>query len=148
MAAFFVGGEVMEKQTEGKRMGRPPIEINQKLFEKLCGLQCTEEDIADCFECSVDTIERWCKKVYGETFAESYKKFKAKGRISIRRAQFALAPKNATMAIWLGKQYLGQRDVQVVDATVKDDTPKVDLSQLSRQEILELTQNLYKDEQK
>lgn len=138
----------MEKKTEGKRMGRPPIEINQKLFEKLCGLQCTEEDIADCLECSVDTIERWCKKVYGETFAEAYKKFKAKGRISIRRAQFALAPKNATMAIWLGKQYLGQRDVQVVDATVKDNTPKVDLSQLSRQEILELTQNLYKNEQK
>lgn len=131
-----------------KKMGRPPIEINKKNFESLCGLQCTEEDIADFFECSIDTIERWCKKTYSETFAEVYKKHKAKGRISIRRAQFALAQKNATVAIWLGKQYLGQRDVQVVDATVKDNTPKVDLSQLSRQEILELTQNLYKDEQK
>lgn len=138
----------MEKKTEGKKMGRPPIEINKRIFEKLCGYQCSEEDIADCFECSVDTIGRWCKKTYGKTFAESYKKFKAKGRISIRRAQFALAYKSAAVAIWLGKQYLGQRDVQVVDATVKDNTPKVDLSQLSRQEILELTQNLYKNEQK
>ena len=33
------------------------------------------------------------------------------GRASIRRAQFKLLNDgNATMAIWLGKQYLGQRD--------------------------------------
>ena len=30
--------------------------------------------------------------------------------ISLRRSQFKLAEKNATMAIWLGKQYLGQRN--------------------------------------
>ena len=28
----------------------------------------------------------------------------------MRRSQFRLAEKNATMAIWLGKQYLGQKD--------------------------------------
>lgn len=28
----------------------------------------------------------------------------------MRRYQFELAKKNANMAIWLGKQYLGQRD--------------------------------------
>lgn len=28
----------------------------------------------------------------------------------LRQAQFELAKKNATMAIWLGKQYLNQRD--------------------------------------
>ena len=30
--------------------------------------------------------------------------------MSLRRTQFKLAEKNPTMAIWLGKQYLGQRD--------------------------------------
>lgn len=32
------------------------------------------------------------------------------GKISLRRAQFRLAEKNANMAIWLGKQYLRQTD--------------------------------------
>ena len=36
---------------------------------------------------------------------------KAKGRLSIRRMQLKLLEAgNATMGVWLGKQYLGQRD--------------------------------------
>ena len=31
--------------------------------------------------------------------------------MSLRRYQFQLAQKNTAMAIWLGKQYLGQRDI-------------------------------------
>lgn len=30
--------------------------------------------------------------------------------MSLRRSQFRIAETNATMAIWLGKQYLGQKD--------------------------------------
>lgn len=95
----------------GKRMGRPPIEIDKKQFEKLCGLQCTLVEIASYFNCSEDTIERWCKKTYSATFAETFKKKSGNGKISLRRAQFRLAETNASMAIWLGKQYLGQRDL-------------------------------------
>ena len=65
-------------------MGRPRAEISQIEFEKLCGLQCTQEEICGWF---------------GVT-----------DKISLRRAQFRLAEKNANMAIWLGKQYLGQSD--------------------------------------
>ena len=42
--------------------GRPPIEIDKDQFEKLCGIQCTEEEISGWFKCSVDTLNRWCKK--------------------------------------------------------------------------------------
>lgn len=90
--------------------GRPQKEIDKKIFENLCGLQCTLEEIAGVFDCSVDTIERWCKREYGETFAETYKKHSAKGKMSLRRAQFKLAEKSAAMAIFLGKNYLGQKD--------------------------------------
>ena len=55
-------------------------------------------------------LKRWCKRTYELTFAEAYKKYSAKGKVSLRRAQFKLAEKNASMAIFLGKQYLGQRD--------------------------------------
>lgn len=92
------------------KTGRPKKEINQSIFENLCGIQCTLAEIAGVFDCSEDTIERWCKATYGETFAETFKKHSAEGKISLRRAQFRLAEKNAAMAIFLGKQYLGQRD--------------------------------------
>ena len=90
--------------------GRPKKEIDKKIFENLCGLQCTLEEIAGVFDCSVDTIERWCKREYKETFAEVYKKHSAKGKTSLRRTQFKLAEKSAAMAIFLGKNYLGQKD--------------------------------------
>lgn len=91
-------------------MGRPMIEIDESQFEKLCSYQCTEEEIASWFKCSVDTIENFCKRTYDTTFSEIYKRFSAGGKISLRRWQFKQAEKNAGMAIFLGKQYLGQKD--------------------------------------
>lgn len=92
------------------RTGRPRKEINQKLFENLCGIQCTEVEICAALECSEDTLNRWCKRTYKKTFAEIYKSKSQVGKSSLRRMQLKLAEKNASMAIWLGKQYLGQRD--------------------------------------
>lgn len=102
-------------------MARPQKEIDKNQFENLCGLQCTLAEIAGWFNCSEDTIERWCKRTYGENFAEIYKKHSAKGKMSLRRAQFRLAERSATMAIFLGKQYLGQRDqIEIEDTTALD----------------------------
>ena len=91
-------------------MARPRKEIDQNIFKNLCGIQCTKEEIAGVLDCSEDTIDRFCKKEYGESFAVVYKKHSAQGKMSLRRMQFKLAEKNASMAIWLGKQYLGQRE--------------------------------------
>lgn len=93
------------------RTGRPKKVINQKLFENLCGIQCTEVEICGVLECSADTLNRWCKRTYKMTFADTYKSKSQVGKSSLRRAQWNLAQKNASMAIWLGKQYLGQRDI-------------------------------------
>lgn len=100
---------------EKKKMGRPPKQIDKEQFEKLCGLQCTEEEIAGWFKCSVDTIERWCKKEYQTTFAEVYKKASADGKITLRRYQLQLAKTNGSVAIWLGKVWLGQRESEGVE---------------------------------
>lgn len=94
----------------GAIMARPRKEIDPDQFEKLCGLQCTLPEIAGWFNCSEDTIERWCKRQYGRSFAEAHKTHSQSGKISLRRYQFKLAERNAAMAIFLGKQYLGQRD--------------------------------------
>jgi hypothetical protein len=96
--------------------GRPKKEIKREDFEKLCNMQCTLEEIAGFFDCCEDTIQNWCKATYTDSngnpmnFSVVYKKYSAYGKISLRRAQFRLAEKSAAMAIFLGKQYLGQKD--------------------------------------
>jgi hypothetical protein len=96
-------------------MGRPQKEIDQTQFEKLCGLQCTQEEIAGWFDCSPDTIENWCKRTYKESFSEVFGKKREAGKISLRRSQWRLAEKSAAMAIFLGKNYLGQSDHVVIE---------------------------------
>lgn len=107
------------------RTGRPKKIIPRDQFEKLCVLQCTEEEIASFFDCSVDTIERWCKKEYKATFADVFREKRQVGKISLRKSQWKLAEHNATMAIWLGKQYLGQKEQQEISiSTTTDETIK------------------------
>lgn len=96
-------------------MARPRIQIDEEQFKKLCAIQCTEQEIASWFNCSPDTIERWCKRTLKFGFADAFKRYSAEGKISLRRTQFKMAQKNCTMAIWLGKQYLGQTDTVKVD---------------------------------
>lgn len=98
-------------------MGRPQIQIDQEQFEELCCLQCTLSEIASWFRCSEDTIERWCKRTYKKTFAETYREKSEGGKISLRRAQFQLAKRYPAMAIFLGKNILGQSDVVKTDVT-------------------------------
>lgn len=92
------------------KTGRPRKEIDQKQFENLCGLQCTEEEICGWFDVTDKTLNSWCRRVYGVNFSEVFKQKRVNGKISLRRSQFKLAENNANMAIWLGKQYLGQKD--------------------------------------
>ena len=99
-------------------MARPRKEIDQKQFENLCGLQCTLEEICGWFDVCSDTLETWCKRTYKRSFSEVFSQKRGAGKISLRRSQWRLAEKNATMAIFLGKQFLGQRDS--VDVAVTD----------------------------
>jgi len=102
-------------------LARPQIKIDKTIFENACELQCTQAEIARLFGCSIDTIERWCRRVYNESFAELYNKLAEGGKMSLRRNQMKLSETNATMAIWLGKQWLGQRDKEAVDLNDKED---------------------------
>lgn len=103
------------------KMGRPLKEIDKKQFEYLCSIQCTEEEIAGMYDCSIDTVNNWCKRIYNETFSDAFKRFSAPGKISIRRNQFKLGEKSVPMAIWLGKQYLGQAEKVETQQTISDD---------------------------
>lgn len=84
--------------------------INQETFENLCAIQCTREEISAVLNVSEDTIEKWCKNTYGVNFAVVFAEKRLNGKASLRRMQWKQAETNPTMGIWLGKQYLNQRD--------------------------------------
>lgn len=94
----------------GKKKGRPRKEIGKMEFEALCKLQCTEREICGVFGVCEDTLNAWCKRTYRLTFSEAYKIYSVDGKVSLRRMQFNLAKTSAAMAIFLGKNMLGQRD--------------------------------------
>lgn len=96
--------------------GRPKKQIDIKMFETMCAIQCTKEEICDILDINEKTLTRWCKDTYSMSFYDIYKKKSATGKMSLRRMQFKLAEKSATMAIFLGKNYLGQKDnVELTD---------------------------------
>lgn len=94
------------------KMGRPKKVLDFETIEKLAMIQCTQEEIASFIGVSVDTLRR------SEEFCNIYKKGQENGKMSLRRIQFKLAEHNTTMAIWLGKQYLGQ--TEKIETTQKD----------------------------
>lgn len=90
-------------------------------FESLCKIQCTEEEICAVLDCDEISLISWCKRTYGKTFSQVFKEKRLGGRASLRRNQYLLSEKNATMSIWLGKQYLGQTEKTDID--LKTDIP-------------------------
>ena len=94
--------------------GRPKKEIDYDMVEKLANIQCTQEEIASFLGVSVRTLQR------DEEFCRIYKKGQENGKMSLRRIQYKLAEKNTAMAIFLGKQYLGQRDNVEVQSSQLD----------------------------
>lgn len=91
-------------------MARPNKEIDKQQFEQLCAMQCTEAEICAWFDVTDKTLTGWCKRTYRKSFSEVFKIKRQRGFTSLRRSQFMQAESNPTMAIWLGKQYLGQTD--------------------------------------
>ena len=60
------------------------------------------KEMAAILGCSVDTLER--------NYADVIDKAREGGKMTLRRHQFRMAENNVAMAIWLGKQYLGQKE--------------------------------------
>jgi DNA-binding NarL/FixJ family response regulator len=84
-------------------MARPKLDIKGEEVQKLASFGCTNVEIADFFNCNEATIRK------------SYSEYLTKGRsmkkLRLRQIQWKIAENgNAAMAIWLGKNELGQSD--------------------------------------
>lgn len=98
--------------------GRPKFQIDYEAVRKLASIMCTQQEIASFLGCSTDTLLR------DKQFCDIYKEGKETGKMSLRRMQWKLAEKSYAMAIFLGKQYLGQKDVvenQITNNGILDD---------------------------
>lgn len=92
-------------------MARPQREFDKDLFEKACEIQCTESDICHLFGTTDKTLSAWCKRTYKKSFQEVFSDKRIPGLYALRRAQYdAALTGNATMLIWLGKQWLNQSE--------------------------------------
>lgn len=90
--------------------GRPVKEISKKQFENLCAIQCTIGEICAVLDVTDKTLTAWCKRTYKQSFSEIFGIKRLSGHASLRRTQFEHAMKNPAMAMFLGKNWLGQRD--------------------------------------
>lgn len=97
-------GNIMEKGS------RKPIDWKQ--FEQLCALQATQGEIASMLRIDRGTLSRSVEEQYGAPYSAIYTMFSDGGKCSVRRNQLVMSKRNAAMAIWLGKQWLDQKDHQ------------------------------------
>lgn len=102
------------------RPGRPFVIDPATAAVTLAGLGGIHATLAECAAVLKvdgntlrDAMERWPE------LRTAYEAGKDLGKASLRRAQFKLAEKNPTMAIFLGLNYLGQRDLRHVAGSVE-----------------------------
>lgn len=94
-------------------MPRKRIDIDLKQVERLAEIGCTDQEIAHVLGVSEAHIQRRAR--------DALDRGRANLRRSLRRKQLELARKGSVpMLIWLGKQYLGQRDRQDVSYTKEE----------------------------
>lgn len=124
----------MKSNPTRKKTGRPPsLAVDAKTLKTIEGLgkiQATTRECAAVLGVSHQTFITFMNA--HSAVGEALEKGKEGGKTSLRRTQFALAKKNAAMAIFLGKNYLDQTDRQdinqsvTVDVTVTDARSKLE----------------------
>jgi len=98
---------------ERAKTGRPPkLVVTDELLTQIQGLariQCTQREAAAVLRVDRDTFGVFLRS--HEKAREAWETGLESGKASLRRLQFKNAENgNATMQIWLGKQWIDQKD--------------------------------------
>ncbi len=101
------------------KRGRKIIKVDWKKVDAMCKIQCTQVEICSLLEICEDTLNTRCKEEHGINFSEYSAQKREGGKASLRRMQWQQAEKSPAMAIFLGKNLLGQSDKQAVDHTTQ-----------------------------
>ena len=122
--------------------GRPrKLTADEATINQITGMAaifCTKSEVCAVLRVSRPTLDRFFAD--NPEVLAAYEDGFGAGQMSLRRKQFKLADKNAAMAIFLGKNYLGQSDKQELQHTGKDGGPiqYVDLTTVSDDDLKRL----------
>lgn len=101
----------MTDKIENKRGGRPPAQIDWDMVDNFLKAQCDGVGIASYFGVAPDTLYRLTKERYNIGFDDYRRQKQSEGCELLRAKQFQSAMAgDKTMLVWLGKQYLHQRE--------------------------------------
>ena len=100
--------------------GRPEKIPDWKEIDKLCALHCTVAEIEAYVDITHETLDKHCKIAHDISFSKYLALKMGMGKISLRRRQWKLSEKSTAMAIFLGKNMLGQKDKQEVEHSVSE----------------------------
>lgn len=123
--------EVLAKPIKRNNAKLHPDEDTLRTIGELGKLFCTQEEVA--------AVLGVCKKTFTNflgTFAEAREVWEdglMHAKVSLRRKQLALADKNAPAAIFLGKNYLGQKDESTANLNISKPA-----NELSESELMEI----------
>lgn len=93
----------------------------------MCMIHCTGEEIAGVMQMDYDTLNKNCKEKFKIPISEYIKQHNTRGKMSLRRMQWKAAEDgNITMMIWLGKQWLGQKENLDMNVTAAEQTKEVE----------------------
>ena len=110
--------EAQDDKPQGNKRGPkgPSKLLSDNDFQRLLNMvriQCTQTELCSILGMSDTTLNRRLQERGYENFLDLYKRHNDEGRMSLRRMQWQAAENgNSTMLVWLGKQYLGQKDKQ------------------------------------
>lgn len=126
---------------EKNKGGRPPAlipdEATLKIVKGLGQIQATTKECAAVLGVTEMTYIAF-KKRHAPLIEETYAIGAGEGLASLRRRQFQMSEKSATMAIWLGKQYLGQSDKQEIAGKDGGPIQTIDLSKATNEQLAAL----------
>ena len=108
-----------KKDKPKKPIGRPRIELDPKQAKIFGYFRATYDTMAEQIGCHVDTIRAAMQDDKSE-FSKEYKKGFSGMKMKLSEAQVktAIEDRNPTLLVWLGKQYLNQKDSPMPDEDV------------------------------
>lgn len=126
-------------------MSKAPKVYDLAMVERLGKIGCGHDEIAAVFGCTIKEL-----LANGEPYIKALERGQRLGKRYLRMYQWKTARHgNVPMLIWLGKQYLGQRDQIVVPVQPQEqDKSEPDYRKLSADDLRQLRDILKKAEPK
>ncbi|MHC2552348.1 hypothetical protein [Bradyrhizobium elkanii] len=123
--------EILSAPVQARKTKLQPDEDTLRALSELAKLFCTQDEAAGVLGVSRRTLVSFLSE--HEVARDAWDDGQQRAKVSLRRKQMALADKNAPASIFLGKNYLGQKDENHTNLNVKTEA-----AQMTEEQLLEI----------